>query len=719
MEDKYFARIAEELKIHPLQVMSTAQLLEEGGTVPFIARYRKERTGSLDEVKITTIRDRLEEFAEYDKRKDAIVKSLSERNLLTEELTAKIDASANIAQLEDIYLPYRPKKRTKATIAKEKGLEPLAISLLEQSPVMVPAKEAEKYISEEKGVKSSDDALQGARDIIAEGVSENADVRAFLRDYFALESVLVSKVVKDKETEGIKFKDYYDWQEPASKIAGHRLLAILRGENEGFLKVTLLPDPEKATKSLYKFYRKDFCAAWEHVREAIDDSYKRLLSSSIENEYRKTLKEKAEEEAINVFAANLRELLMAAPLGEKAVLAIDPGYRTGCKVVCLDRQGKMLENSVIYISQSDRALEASGILVKQLIAKHKIEAIAIGNGTASRETEAFVKALKLPPSITTVMVNESGASIYSASEVAREEFPEHDVTVRGAVSIGRRLMDPLAELVKIDPKSIGVGQYQHDVDQTKLKKGLDDVVMSCVNGVGVELNTASKQLLSYVSGLGPQLAKNIVAYREENGAFKDRKQLLKVPRLGPKAFEQAAGFLRVRNSKNPLDKSAVHPESYAIVEKMAKDNNCDINDLLTNSEIRNKINLNKYVTEEIGLPTLTDIINELARPGLDPREKYEAFSFAEGIHEIKDLVVGMTLPGIVTNVTNFGAFVDIGVHQDGLVHISQISDKFVKDPNEVVKVQQKVMVRVVEVDIPRKRIALSMKKERPKQTERW
>ena len=427
MEDKYFARIAEELKIHPLQVMSTAQLLEEGGTVPFIARYRKERTGSLDEVKITTIRDRLEEFAEYDKRKDAIVKSLSERNLLTEELTAKIDASANIAQLEDIYLPYRPKKRTKATIAKEKGLEPLAISLLEQSPVMVPAKEAEKYISEEKGVKSSDDALQGARDIIAEGVSENADVRAFLRDYFALESVLVSKVVKDKETEGIKFKDYYDWQEPASKIAGHRLLAILRGENEGFLKVTLLPDPEKATKSLYKFYRKDFCAAWEHVREAIDDSYKRLLSSSIENEYRKTLKEKAEEEAINVFAANLRELLMAAPLGEKAMLAIDPGYRTGCKVVCLDRQGKMLENSVIYISQSDRALEASGILVKQLIAKHKIEAIAIGNGTASRETEAFVKALKLPPSITTVMVNESGASIYSASEVAREEFPEHEI----------------------------------------------------------------------------------------------------------------------------------------------------------------------------------------------------------------------------------------------------------------------------------------------------
>jgi uncharacterized protein len=481
----------------------------------------------------------------------------------------------------------------------------------------------------------------------------------------------------------------------------------------------LLPDGDKAAKGLHKFYRKEFCASWEHVREAIEDSYKRLLESSIENEFRKQLKEKAEEEAIGVFASNLRELLMAAPLGEKAVLAMDPGYRTGCKVVCLDPQGKMLANEVIYVTQSERALEASGILVKQLIAKHKIEAIAIGNGTASRETEAFVKALKLPASIIVIVVNESGASVYSASEAAREEFPDHDVTVRGAVSIGRRLMDPLAELVKIDPKSIGVGQYQHDVDQGKLKKGLDDVVMSCVNGVGVEVNTASKQLLSYVSGLGPQLAKNIVAYREENGAFKNRKQLTKVPRLGPKAFEQAAGFLRVRNSKNPLDNSAVHPERYAIVEEMAKDLGCGIEDLLTNSELRNKINLKKYVTEEVGLPTLTDIINELARPGLDPREKFETFSFAEGIHEMKDLVVGMTLPGIVTNVTNFGAFVDIGVHQDGLVHISQISDRFVKDPNEVVKVQQKVMVRVVEVDIARKRIALSMKKERAKQTERW
>ncbi len=719
MEDRYFARIAEELGIHPLQVMSTNQLLEEGGTVPFIARYRKERTGSLDEVQITTIRDRLEEYAEYDNRKAAIVKSLTDRELLTEELMTKINGSETLAQLEDIYLPFRPKRRTRATIAKEKGLEPLALALLEQNIGFVPAKEAEAYISEEKGVKDSDAALQGARDIIAEMVSENGEVRETLRVYFALEAVLDSQIIKNKEAEGIKFKDYYDWQEPASKISGHRLLAILRGENEGFLKVTILPDGDKAAKGLYKFYRKEFCASWEHVREAIEDSYKRLLESSIENEFRKNLKEKAEEEAIGVFASNLRELLMAAPLGEKSVLAIDPGYRTGCKVVCLDPQGKMLADEVIYVTQSERALQASGILIKQLIVKHKIEAIAIGNGTASRETEAFIKALNLPASILVIMVNESGASVYSASEVAREEFPDHDVTVRGAVSIGRRLMDPLAELVKIDPKSIGVGQYQHDVDQNKLKKGLDDVVMSCVNGVGVEVNTASRQLLSYVSGLGPQLAKNIVTYREENGAFKNRRNLLKVPRLGPKAFELAAGFLRVRNSKNPLDKSAVHPERYAIVETMAKDLGCDIEDLLTDSELRNKINLNKYVTEEVGLPTLTDIINELARPGLDPREKFEAFAFAEGIHEMKDLVVGMTLPGIVTNVTNFGAFVDIGVQQDGLVHISQLSDRFVKDPNEVVKVQQKVMVRVVEVDIARKRIALSMKKERAKQTERW
>lgn len=718
MNDKYFARIAEELKINPLQVMSTTQLLEEGGTVPFIARYRKERTGSLDEVAIAAIRDRLEQYAEYDKRRDAIVKSLAERNLLTDELNNKINASANITELEDIYLPYRPKKRTKATIAREKGLDPLAQAILAQSPGFSPDAEAQKFIAADKGVENASEALQGARDIIAELVSENAEVRVMLRALFAADAILVSKVVKDKETEGAKFRDYFDWQEPSARTATHRLLAVFRGENEGFLKVTILPDPEQASKAIYRFYRKEFCPAWEHIREAIEDSYKRLLSSSIENEYRKQLRVKAEEEAIRVFAANLRELLMAPPLGQKAVMAVDPGFRTGCKVVCLDPQSKLLEYNVIFISQSEQAREASGILVKQLISKHKIEAIAIGNGTASRETEAFIKSLKLPAGIAVVMVNESGASIYSASEAAREEFPDHDLTVRGAVSIGRRLMDPLAELVKIDAKSIGVGQYQHDVDQGQLKKGLDDVVMSCVNGIGVEANTASKQILSYVAGLGPQLAKNIVAWREENGPFKNRKQLLKVPRLGPKAFEQAAGFLRIRNSDNPLDKSAVHPESYKTVEKMAKDQGCSIEELLKDQKIRQQIKLSNYVTEEIGLPTLNDIMQELARPGIDPREKFEAFSFAEGVNELKDLVVGMKLPGIVTNVTQFGAFVDIGVHQDGLVHVSQLSDKFIKDPGEVVKVQQKVMVRILEVDIPRKRISLSMKSEK-KPVEKW
>jgi len=718
MNDMYFSRIAEELKINALQVMSTAQLIEEGGTVPFIARYRKERTGSLDEVAIQTIRDRLEQYAEFDKRRDAIVKSLAERELLSPELTAKIEGAKVLAELEDIYLPFRPKKRTKATIAREKGLEPLAKSILEQNITFKPDIEAQKFVSAEKGVGGIVEALQGARDIIAEMVSENAEVRQTLRQIFTAEAVLVSKVVKDKEAEGAKFRDYFDWQEPAAKIASHRLLAILRGENEDFLKVSLQPDAEKAVKSLHRLYRREFCPAWEHVREALEDSYKRLLSSSIENEFRKQLREKAEEEAIRVFASNLRELLMAPPLGQKAVIAIDPGFRTGCKVVCLDPQGKLLEHSVIFISQSEQAREASAILIKKLVEKHKIGAIAIGNGTGSRETEAFIKSLRLPPSINVVMVNESGASIYSASEVAREEFPEQDVTVRGAVSIGRRLMDPLAELVKIDPKSIGVGQYQHDVDQTRLKKGLDDVVMSCVNGIGVEVNTASKQILSYIAGLGPQLAKNIVAWREENGPFKNRKQLTKVPRLGPKAFEQAAGFLRVRNSINPLDKSSVHPESYPIVEKMANDLGCTVEELIKSSELRQKISLKNYVTESIGMPTLNDIVKELAKPGLDPREKFEAFNFAEGINEIKDLAVGMVLPGIVTNVTQFGAFVDIGVHQDGLVHVSQLSDRFIKDPAEVVKVQQKVKVRILEVDIPRKRISLSMKSEK-KPAEKW
>lgn len=718
MNDQYFSRIASELKVNPLQVMSTAQLLEEGGTVPFIARYRKERTGSLDEVAIQTIRDRLEQFAEFDKRREAILKSLSERNLLSDELSGKIAKAETINQLEDIYLPFKPKKRTRATIAKDKGLEPLAQEIFAQKISLAPQTLAENFINEELGVKTAEEALQGARDIIAEWVSENAEVRNSLRKFFLEEAVAVSKVVKDKEQEGNKFKDYFDWQEPVKNIAGHRLLAILRGENEGFLRVSMVPDAERISKAIQKFYRREFCPSWEQVRAAIEDAYKRLLEPSIENETRKTLREKAEEEAINVFSANLRELLMAPALGQKSVMAIDPGYRTGCKVVCLDPQGKLLENSVIFITQSEQAREASVALVKQLLVKHKIQAIAIGNGTASRETEAFVRSLKLPGEILILVVNESGASIYSASDVAREEFPNEDITVRGAVSIGRRLMDPLAELVKIDPKSIGVGQYQHDVDQSRLKKGLDDIVISCVNKVGVEVNTASRQLLSYVSGLGPQLAKNIIVYREENGAFKSRAELKKVPRLGPKAFEQAAGFLRVRDSKNPLDASAVHPESYDIVKKMAADLACSVADLINDSGLRKKIVLENYVSENVGLPTLRDILQELAKPGRDPREEFEVFSFAEGVNEIKDLKIGMSLPGIVTNVTKFGAFVDIGVHQDGLVHISQLCDRFIKDPAEVVKVQQKVMVRVIEVDIERKRIALSMKSEK-KAAERW
>lgn len=718
MNDTYFAKVAAELSINPIQVMSTAQLLEEGGTIPFIARYRKERTGELDEVAIQTIRDRLEQFAELDKRREAITKSLQERELLSDELAAKIEGAEAIKELEDIYLPYRPKKRTKAIIAREKGLEPLAKTIFEQPLELNPETEAQKYINTEKGVENTQQALKGARDIIAEWVSEDIEVRNALRLIFAAEAVICSKVAKDKEEEGAKFRDYFDWQEPAAKIAGHRLLAILRGQKEGFLKVSCIPEEEKTVKSISKNFRANFCPAWEEVRQAIEDSYKRLLSPSIENEYLKEIREKAEEEAISVFASNLRELLMGSPLGQKAVLAMDPGFRTGCKVVCLDPQGKLLEDTVVYLTHSEQAKLHSATLLKQLISKHKIEAIAIGNGTASRETEAFVRSLKLPASIIIVMVNESGASVYSASAAAREEFPNHDVTVRGAVSIGRRLMDPLAELVKIDPKSIGVGQYQHDVDQNKLKKSLDDVVSSCVNKIGVEVNTASTQLLSYVAGLGAQLAKNIVKFREENGAFKNRKQLLKVPRLGPKAFEQAAGFLRVRNSKNPLDCSAVHPESYGIVEKMAADTQAKVEDLLKDQGLRNKIELKNYVSDKVGMPTLKDIMKELARPGRDPREKFEAFSFAEGINEIKDLAPGMTLPGIVTNVTNFGAFVDIGVHQDGLVHISQLSDKFVKDPATVVKVQQKVSVRVIEVDADRKRISLSMKSERKPQ-ERW
>ena len=708
MNTEHIVKIAVELKIAPVQVKAVAGLFSEGATIPFVARYRKEATGSLDEVALTSIRDRLDQLGELDKRREAILKSLEERNLLSDELKAKVSAAETMAVLEDIYLPYRPKRRTRATMAREKGLEPLALTLLAQEPGDALA-EAQRYVDAEKGVADAGEALQGARDIIAEMISEDPQVRARMRETFLDKGICESKLLKDKEAEGAKYKDYFDWKEPAAKAPSHRLLAMFRGENEGFLSLQIAPPEEEATAQVSALYVKGKNAASEQVALAVQDSYKRLLGPSMETEVRAELKRRADAEAIRVFADNLRELLLASPLGHKIVLALDPGFRTGCKLVCLDQQGKLLHNDVVYPHSGDNAARDGGAKILALCARLGVEAIAIGNGTASRETEAFVRALGLPASIQVVMVNESGASIYSASDVAREEFPDHDVTVRGAVSIGRRLMDPLAELVKIDPKAIGVGQYQHDVDQPALKRSLDDVVMSCVNGVGVDVNSASKQLLMYVSGLGPQLAGNIVAFRNENGPFDTRVQLKKVPRLGPKAFEQAAGFLRVPSGKNPLDASAVHPESYGIVDAMAKDLGCSVIDLMRDEALRAKIQLDRYVTDKVGLPTLRDIMAELAKPGRDPRESFEAFSFAEGVNKLEDLHPGMKLPGIVTNVTAFGAFVDIGVHQDGLVHVSQVADRFVKDPGEVLKVQQRVQVTVLEVDLARKRISLSMR----------
>jgi uncharacterized protein len=708
MNESYFAKIAHKMNLGTGQVKAAATLFAEGGTIPFVARYRKEATGSLDEVALTGIRDQLDQLAELDKRREAILKSLEERNLLTDALKAEVVGAGTMAALEDIYLPYRPKRRTRATIAREKGLEPLALTLLEQKITDVAAA-ARAYVNPEKGVADPEEALQGARDIIAEMVSEDPQVRGRVRDLFLSRGVCESKVAKNKEEEGAKYRDYFDCCESASKAPSHRLLAMFRGENEGFLSLRIAP-PEEEARALISDARVTGAGpASEEVSLAIEDGYKRLLGPSLETEVRAELKRRADAEAIRVFADNLRELLLAAPLGRRNVLALDPGFRTGCKLVCLDRQGKLLHNDVIYPHSGEGSGREAAAKTKALCAKFEVEAIAIGNGTAGRETEAFVRTLELPPAIPVVMVNESGASIYSASDAAREEFPDYDLTVRGAVSIGRRLMDPLAELVKLDPKSIGVGQYQHDVDQPALKRSLDDVVMSCVNGVGVDLNTASKQLLMYVSGLGPQLAANIVAFRNENGPFDSRAKLKKVPRLGPKAFEQAAGFLRVPEGKNPLDASAVHPESYGIVDAMAKDLGCAVKDLLVKEPLRTQIRPDRYVTDSVGMPTLRDIIAELAKPGRDPREQFEVFSFAEGVTEMKDLVPGMTLPGIVTNVTAFGAFVDVGVHQDGLVHISQLADRFIKDPNEVVKVHQRVTVTVTEVDTARKRIALSMK----------
>jgi len=710
MNEVHILKIAGELKIQPRQVTATAKLFAEGATVPFIARYRKEATGALDEVAITSIRDRLLGLAELDQRRESILKSLAERNLLSDELKQAITNAETVTQLEDIYQPYRPKRRTRAIIAKEQGLEPLANTLFQQQSTVDPQAEAAKYVSAEKGVADVNAALAGARDIIAERVSDDANARVKLRELYWAEALVKSKVLSDKQEAGAKFKDYFDWFEPVGKIPSHRLLAIRRGETEGFLMMRINVPEESVLPMLEPMFVTGKGPAADQVRLAVQDSFKRLLGPAIEVEMRLETKKRADTEAIRVFAENLRELLLASALGRKNVLAIDPGFRTGCKTVCLDRQGKLLHHDVIYpTASSANEVREAAMAVLSMIKKFEIEAIAIGNGTAGRETEAFVKSLKLPTTIPVVMVNESGASIYSASEAAREEFPNEDVTVRGSVSIGRRLMDPLAELVKLDPKSIGVGQYQHDVEQTALKRSLDDVVVSCVNGVGVELNTASKQLLSYVSGLGPALAGSIVAYRNENGPFKSRAALKNVPRLGAKAFEQAAGFLRIREGEHPLDASAVHPESYTLVDAMARDLNCSVTDLMRDNALRQKIQLQKYVTESVGLPTLNDILGELAKPGRDPRQKFELFSFQAGVEKMEDLTPGMKLPGIVTNVTAFGAFVDIGVHQDGLVHVSQLADRFIKDPSEVVKVSQKVFVTVTEVDLPRKRIALSMK----------
>ena len=709
MSQAHIIKIAAELSLRPGQVEATAELLQGGATIPFIARYRKEVTGSLDEEAITTIRNRLNQLRDLDARRESIIKSLDERGQLTEELKDKIMQAETMAVLEDIYLPYRPKRRTRATIARQKGLEPLAELIFAQDPALDPLSEAKLFIDESKGVESAEAALAGARDIIAEWVNEDQTARARIRELFSKKGCFRAKVVQGKEAEGLKYEDYFDWQEPVATAPSHRILALRRGAREEFLRLQVIAPQEQALRILEDLFVKGQSAPSAQVQEAVVDSYKRLLSPSMETEILAATKQRADQEAIRVFAENLRQLLLAPPLGQRNVLAIDPGFRTGCKVVCLDRQGQLKYSDVIYLQQSERLAVSDAVKMTSWCERFDIEVIAIGNGTASRETEAFIRSIRFSKDIPVIMVNESGASIYSASEVAREEFPNEDVTVRGAVSIGRRLMDPLAELVKIDPKSIGVGQYQHDVDQSLLKQSLDDIVISCVNSVGVEVNTASKQLLTYVSGLGPQLAQNIIDYRNENGPFKSRQELKKVSRLGAKAFEQAAGFLRIRDAVNPLDSSAVHPESYHVVDAMAADVGCSVADLMKDESLRIKIRLQNYVSSTVGLPTLNDIMQELAKPGRDPRQQFEIFSFAESVKKIEDLEVGMRLPGIVTNVTAFGAFVDIGVHHDGLVHISQLADRYVKDPAGIVKVHQQVTVTVLNVDLAKKRISLSMK----------
>jgi uncharacterized protein len=709
MENRHIDTLVTELALEASQIAAVEKLLAEGSTVPFIARYRKEATGSLDEVAVAAIRDRIAQLEQLDNRRVKIIESLSKNGYLTPELEAVIQAAKTLSVLEDLYLPFRPKRRTRATKAREKGLEPLAQLIFVQEG-KDPHAEAAAYLDAEKGVETIDAALGGARDIMAEWINEDGDARAGMRRLFLEKGVLKSSVATGMETAGAKYKDYFDWQEPVSSAPSHRILAMLRGEKEDMLNLLIAPDEADALALLRSRFVTGEGADSEQVVMAIEEAYKRLLSRSMETETRLAVKERADEAAIKVFADNLQQLLLASPLGAMRVMGIDPGFRTGCKLVCLDKQGKLLHHDVIFPHGTEKMRVAAREKVRSLCRDFNIQAIAVGNGTAGRETEGFIKGLAVK-NVRTLLVNESGASVYSASEVAREEFPDLDLTVRGAVSIGRRLMDPLAELVKIDPKSIGVGQYQHDVDQQMLKASLDDKVMSCVNRVGVDVNRASVQLLTYVSGLGPRLAKHIVAFRNVNGPFVSRKQLTKVPRLGPKAFEQSAGFLRIPGAGHPLDESAVHPESYHIAEAMAADLQCSLADLMSNANLRRKINMEHYVSETVGLPTLHDIMAELAKPGRDPRESFQVFEFDQGVNKMSDLMPGMKLPGIVTNVTAFGAFVDVGVHQDGLVHISQLADCFVKDPSTVVKVQQAVHVTVLAVDLERKRISLSMKKQ--------
>lgn len=701
----YHKNIAESLQLPISQVKATIDLLAEGSTVPFISRYRKEMTGSLDETKVMAIRELVTKFTELDKRRKSIMESLNGRDLLSNSLQESLLKAKELVTLEDIYLPYKQKRKTRALIAREKGLQALAQAIFDGNDTSL---QISTFINPEKEVLTEDDALAGARDIIAEWISEDSSIRSQLRKLFAKEAVLTSTLVKKNKESGAKFRDYFDWEEKSSRAAGHRILAMFRGENEKILRLALKPSEEASLAILNSRFHTTGRFA-KQLTLAVADSYKRLLCPSLEKELRKNLKEKADLEAIQVFGDNLRELLLAPALGQKRVLALDPGFRTGAKLVCLDEQGNLLHFSTIYPTHGGKKEQEAADMVRKLCLKHKIQAIAVGNGTAGRETEQFVRNLQLTGDILITMVNESGASIYSASEVARREFPDHDITVRGAVSIGRRLQDPLAELVKLDPKSIGVGQYQHDVNQTDLKNGLEDVVVSCVNSVGVEINSASRELLIYVSGLGPVLADNIIAHRNEHGPFRSRNELKKVTRLGAKAFEQCAGFLRIHGAKNPLDDSSVHPEQYKTVTKMAKDAGCNVSDLIESQQRRDNIDLKKYVSDTLGLPSLHDILTELAKPGRDPRKEFSSFAFAKDVNKIDDLIAEMRLPGIVTNVTRFGAFVDIGVHQDGLIHISQLADRFVRDPAEIVKAGQQVLVRVLEVDTKRNRIALSLK----------